>query len=440
MSEKSETTSPEVQWLDPETLTVDAGNPRKIDQANRDRLREVLDRFGFVENLVLNTRTGELVSGHQRRDLALELGIDRVPVMVVDLPEAEARALAIALNNPSAQGAWEPELLTARLEELATFDVLELTAFDPDELVAFGFPPETGDETEQVAFDAKRGRDPEPEDRPDEPETQTGDVWELGAHRVVCADAFDLDVRALNDGPVDLVLTDPPFAIFGSSTGVASDVTDDRMVRPFFAAVARAAAAALDPHGHAYVHCDWRSWAALWEGFRAGGLAVRNMIVWDKGGAGLGSNYANTHELVAFAHYVPKASNTFDNRRNSEYRPVYASNVIREDRPRGDERHHNAAKPVPLLERLIANSTGAGPEGAVRAGEAIEDPVVLDLFAGSGSTLIAAENLGAICIAVDVDPGWCDVTVRRWRALTGKKGRRRKGAALAFLAGEDEPA
>lgn len=425
--------TPEVQWLDPETLTVDPGNPRTIDEDNRGRLREVLNRFGFVENLVLNSRTGELVSGHQRRALALELGIDRVPVMVVDLPEAEARALAVALNNPSAQGAWEPTLLEARLEELASLDVLELTAFDPAELVAFGFPPETADETEKVEFDAKRGREPDTGERPTDPETQTGDIWELGAHRVVCGDSFDLDVRRLNGGPVTMVLTDPPFAIFGSSTGVASDVTDDRMVRPFFSSVAKAAAAALDPHGHAYVHCDWRSWAALWEGFRAGGLAVRNMIVWDKGGAGLGSNYANTHELVAFAHYVPKASNTFDNRRNSEYRPVYASNVIRQDRPRGDERHHNAAKPVPLLEQLIINSTGAGPEGAVRSGEAIEDPVVLDLFAGSGSTLIAAENLGAVCIAVDVDPGWCDVIVDRWRKLTGKKGRRRPGAALEYL-------
>lgn len=431
--------TPDVQWLDPETLDVDAGNPRTIDEGNRARLREVLDRFGFVENLVLNTRTGELVSGHQRRALAVELGIDSVPVMVVDLPEPEAKALAIALNNPSAQGVWEPELLEARLEELASLDVLELTAFDTDELVAFGFADDEEDK-EQVAFEANRGREPDAGERPADPETETGDVWELGAHRVVCADAFDLDVRALNGGPVTLVLTDPPFAIFGSSTGVASDVTDDRMVRPFFASVAKAAAAALDAHGHAYVHCDWRSWAPLWEGFRAGGLAVRNMIVWDKGGAGLGSNYANTHELVAFAHYVPKSSNTFDNRRNSAYRPVYASNVIRQDRPRGDERHHNAAKPVPLLEQLIINSTGAGPEGAVRSGEAIEDPVVLDLFAGSGSTLIAAENVGAACIAVDVDPGWCDVTVERWRKLTGKKGRRRKGAALEYLTPDPEPA
>jgi DNA modification methylase len=430
----------DVVWLDPKTLSPDPGNPRDITDDNRARLREVLDRFGFVENLVFNQRSGELISGHQRRALALELGVTKVPVMVVDLDEGEAHALAIALNNPSAQGAWAPALLGARLEELANLDALQLTAFDTSELTAFGFPPETADpETEEVAFQATRGRDPDTGERPDEPETQTGDVWELGPHRVICADAFELDVRAYHGGPVDLVLTDPPFAIFGSSTGVAQDVTDDRMVRPFFKDLARAAVAALPEHGHAYVHCDWRSWGALWEGFRAGGLAVRNMIVWDKGGAGLGSNYANTHELVAFAHYVPKASNTFDNRRNSEYRPVYASNIIHEQRPRGDDRHHNAAKPVPLLETLILNSTGEGPEGAVRKPEAIEAPVVLDLFAGSGSVLIAADNVGARCIAVDFDPGWCDVIVERWRALSGKRGRRRKGAAAKFI-GPDEAA
>ncbi len=418
---------PEVQWLDPATLTPDAGNPRSIDPENRERLRTLLDRFGFVENLVLNRKTGELISGHQRRALALELGIDRVPVMVVDLDEPEARALrtskAASSSRRTASRSRGPAALGARVIQ---GDRLDLTAFDASELTAFGFPPETSDpDTEAVSFTATRGREGDTGERPGESETEPGDVWELGDHRVVCADSFTLDVRGLNEGPVDLVLTDPPFAIFGSSTGVASDVTDDRMVRPFFAALARRAALALPPHGHAYVHCDWRSWAALWEGFRMGGLAVRNMVVWDKGGAGLGSNFANTHELVAFAHYVPKASNTFDNRRNSEYRPVYASNVVRVNRPQGADRLHNAAKPVALLETLIEASTD---EGAT----------ILDLFAGSGSTLIAAENVGRRAIVVDIDGPWCDVIVERWRKLTGKKGRRKKGAALKFI--EPDPA
>lgn len=416
----------DVVHRDPEELKPDPGNPRTIDEEARDRLRRTLTHFGFVEPLVVNTRTGLLVGGHQRRALAIELGINPVPVVEVDIPPEEAKALAIALNNADAQGRWEPELLSARLSELKAFDVLDLAAFDPAQLKTFGIEPDPDElETEDVSFKATRGRDPETPKLPDEPETGPGDVWHLGDHLVVCADSFALDVVALNGGDeVDTMVTDPPFAIFGSSTGVASDVTDDRMVRPFFAAVARRAALALPEHGHAYVHCDWRSWAALWEGFRTGGLAVRNMLVWDKGG-GLGSNYGNGHELIAFAHYVPKASNTFDNRRDSKYRPVYSMNVLRHNRPAGTERLHNAAKPVSLSETLIENST---PEGGT----------VLDLFAGSGGVLIAAENIGRRAIVVDHDPGWCDVIVNRWRQLTGKKGRRRQGEALEYLdAGED---
>ncbi len=418
MAEQVAAARPEVQWVNPADLTPDPGNPRVIEPAKRARLRALMEKFGLVQNLVVNTRNGELVSGHQRRDLALELGIDSVPVIFIDVEPAEGRALALALNNAGAQGEWEPEQLAARLGELRNFDVLELTAFDTSELVALGVDPD--EDPEDVAFKAKRGRDVEPSELPDEPVTQPGDIWELGDHRVICADSHTFDVRAFNEGPVDLVVTDPPYAIFGSSTGVASDVTDDRMVRPFFQSIARRIALASAKHGHAYVHCDWRSWAALWEGFRAGGLAVRNMVVWDKGGAGLGSNYANTHELIAFAHYVPKASNTFDNRRNSEYRAVNASNVFRANRPTGESRLHNAAKPVDLLERFIDLSSDEGG-------------VVLDLFGGSGSTLIAAENLGRACIVIDHDPAWCDVIVERWRKLTGKKGRRKPGKAAAFV-------
>lgn len=415
----------EIRYAPPGELAPDAGNPRRIGKAERQRLAATLDRFGFVEPLVYNVRNGELVSGHQRRQIAIDAGAELVPVVDVDLPEAEARALGLALNNPDTQGAWDTELLALRLDELRGFDVDELAGFDPSTLEALGIAAPAEPETEEVAFKATRGRDPKPSPVPEEPETEPGDVWALGDHLVVCADSFTLDVRALIEGAADMLATDPPYAIFGSSTGVSSDVTDDRMVRPFFRAVARIGARSLNPHGHAYVHCDWRSWSALWEGFRSGGLAIRNMLVWDKNGAGLGSNYANTHELVAFAHYVPKHSNTFDNRRNEDYRPVYASNVFHENRPQGADRLHNAAKPVPLLERFIENSTEPGG-------------VVLDPFAGSGSTLIAAENIGRRAVVIDHEPGWCDVIVARWRELTGKRGRRLRGRAAGFVLPETE--
>ena len=221
-----------------------------------------------------------------------------------------------------------------------------------------------------------------------------------------------------------MILTDPPYAIFGSSTGVSSDVTDDRIVRPFFRAVARLASATLDTHGHAYSFCDWRSWASLWDGFRAGGLAVRNMIVWDKG-SGQGAFFTNTHELVAFAEHLPRISNTFDTRQGAEgFRPIYVANVIRENRAHGADRLHNAAKPVALLERFVEASSERGG-------------VVVDPFTGSGSTLIAADNLGRRAVVVDVEGGWCDVTVNRWQDLTGRKARRLPGHADGFLLQDD---
>lgn len=415
----------EIVYLNPVELKPDPGNPRRISKGNRDRLRGILKRHGLLQPLVVNRKSGELVSGHQRRQAAIELKLKEVPVVFVDLDDAEAHALGIALNSSGAQGEWEPELFAARLAELKDFDMLPAAALDPAELETYGLDDGPGEEVE-VKFKATKGREGRVSALPDTPETQIGDVWELGEHRVICADSFAFDLRRFNqDRAVDLVITDPPYAIFGSSTGVASDVSDDRMVRPFFQATARAIALALDAHGHAYVHCDWRSWAALWEGFRAGGLAVRNMLVWDKGDSGTGSNFSNTHELVAFCHYVPKASNTFDNRRDSTYRPVYASNVLRYSRPAGKKRLHNAAKPVELLERLIGLSTTEGQ-------------TVADLFAGAGPVLIACENIGRRALVIDVDPGWSDVIVKRWRDLTGKKGRRVKGGALRYITATED--
>lgn len=395
----------------PDQLLANPRNWRIHPHSQEQALVAVLDEVGWVTDVVANRRTGFVVDGHLRVAAAISRGEKAVPVTWVDLSDEE-EALILATFDPLAGLAVADQAQLDALVADISVDV-PVIADLLDSLTSETTPLDGGGLT-------LRGREPDIGERPDAPETEPGDVWELGEHLLVCADAFTLDVRALNGGPVDLVLTDPPYAIFGSSTGVASDVTDDRMVRPFFEALARRAALALPPGGHAYVHCDWRSWAALWEGFRVGGLAVRNMIVWDKG-SGLGPNWANTHELIAFAHYLPKSSNTFTaTADHGDFRPVLRPNVLHINRPSGDDRLHNAAKPVELLESLIEASTDPGG-------------TVCDLFAGSGSTLIAAENLGRRTVAVDVDGGWCDVTVARWQKLTGKEAHLRKGAAADFV-------
>lgn len=148
--------APAVEWVDPATLSPDLGNPRRITPENRAKLRRLIERFGLVENLVVNTRNGELISGHQRRDLALELELAAVPVLYVDVDPAEGRALAVALNNAGAQGEWETGLLAARLEELQSLDILDLTAFSADDLAALT----ADDEVERVTFDVKKSKKP----------------------------------------------------------------------------------------------------------------------------------------------------------------------------------------------------------------------------------------------------------------------------------------
>jgi DNA modification methylase len=242
---------------------------------------------------------------------------------------------------------------------------------------------------------------------PPEPVTQPGDIWQLGRHRLICGDCFDPAVmKALTGGQrANMALMDPPYAIYGSSTGVASEVADDAMVRPFFEAMWRVIAGHVVMFAHCYVHCDWRSWAAVWESAKRARLTPQNMLVWDKGGWGMGDHYANTHELIAFFARIPPKKMTMAKPVTGQ-RPVYSQNILRHDRPRGEDRQHNAAKPVAMHADLIGNSTD--PDGTV-----------LDLFAGSGTVMIAAEKAGRTCWAAEKEPSWCDVIVQRFTDRTG---------------------
>jgi DNA modification methylase len=275
----------------------------------------------------------------------------------------------------------------------------------------------TTDDVERLVKPAKRERgsavgSDELAELPDDPITQPGDLVELGAHRLICGDSTEPAVidRLLSNGRVDCVVTDPPYAIYGSSTGLASEVADDKMVRPFFRAALKSAARALIPFGHLYVCCDWRSWSSWWEVCKGTGLAPKNMIVWDKGGSGLGNNYANTHELLFYCAAIPRRTRmTVD---NPGQRPVLDTNVWRIARvPSGEERIHNAQKPVELFTRALENSTVPGER-------------VLDLFAGSGTILVAAEQTERVAFVADSDPAWADAAIARWERLTGKKAKR----------------
>lgn len=412
-------------------------NPRAITDRAAAELGESIDAFGFLQPLVVNRhpgREGRIVGGQRRFERLLAAGLAEVPtlpdgspgVVFVDLPLDRERELNVRLNRG---GTWDGELLAANFEPVELedwgFDQAELEALLPPEALAAGpdAAPPTADagtvkaEDEQSALDARAAKVQAIAERW---QVSEGDVWRCGDHVIWCGDVFSPGFAELvAPGSVDLVVTDPPFAIYGSSTGVSESVTDDAMVRPFFRQAWEVVWRALKFNAHAYLCCDWRSWAALWEAAKLGRMSVRNMLVWDKQYQGLGSNYANTHELVAFAHKTPEKG-AMKSATRGTVRVVMRPNVI--SHAREWARLHNAQKPLGLFRQLVENSSNAGE-------------LVLDPFGGSGTTMVAAEVTGRRAILADLSPQWVAVTLERWTEVAGGRRPRRDDELAARLAG-----
>ena len=376
-------------------------NARTHSRAQVEELRGSIRAFGFTSVLVIDEE-GLLIASHGRRLAAMAEGLTHVDAIEVrGLSPQQKRALAIADNKIPANAGWDEKLLALELGSLKAdgFD-LSLTGFSIGELDdILGPDPGAGDADEDDA--------PPP---PERPTSRPGELWLLGDRRLLVGDSFDReDVDRLLEGNLaDMVLTDPPFAIYGSSTGISADIADDKMVRPFFEKLGAVIIERVPEFAHVYVHCDWRSYATLWHGLKSARLTPKNCIVWDKGHFGLGGMYGNAHEFVAFfARLPPQKAMTSGNKRGQ--RPVLGcANIFKASRVTGEERQHNAAKPVELLAWLIENSSEPGD-------------LVLDLFGGSGSTLIAAEKTRRRCAMMEMEPRFADVILERWEKASGKQ-------------------
>lgn len=318
--------------------------------------------------------------------------------------DLDAEAYVIASNRIPELGGWDQEELRDSTDRLARADealLATITSGDRDPLLV-----------KVRAHDRKLQGEEDPEPRTAqkaEPATRPGDVWQLGAHRLACVDSLEIgSLEELLEGDqADVILTDPPYAIYGSATGINSDIADDKMVRPFFESLGRTIAGNMRDFGHAYVHTDWRSWASLWEGFKRAGLSPKNCLVWDKGDFGLGANWPNAHEFVGFFTKIPPHGAMTSSRKGGQRQVLNHANILRFPRVRGEEREHNAAKPIALLAEIL--------DAATEQGE-----TVLDLFGGSGSTLIAAERTARVARVCEIEPAWCDVIAARWARETGQ--------------------
>ena len=405
-----------------ERLLPCARNARLHSSEQVAQIAASIAEFGFV-NPCLVGADGILVAGHGRLAAAGKLGLPTVPVVVLGhLTPTQRRALVIADNRLAERATWDEALLRVELEALQEegFD-LEVTGFDADDLAAL-LAVEEPDHAGQTEDDAV----PEV---PEEPVSRPGDLWRLGPHRLVCGDATTAEAYAqlLPDGEaVDMVFTDPPYNVNyanspkdklrGKDRAILNDNLGDA-----FADFLRAALALLVARcrGAIYVAMSSSELDALQAAFRAAGGHWSTFVIWAKHTFTLGrADYQRQYEPILYGWPEGAERHWCGDRDQSD--------VWQIKKPQRNDLHPTM-KPVELVERAIRNSSRPGQ-------------VVLDPFAGSGTTLIAAEKTGRVARLMELDPKYVDVIVRRWQDWTGQEATRAAdGVAFQALASGAPP-
>jgi DNA modification methylase len=374
-------------------------NPRAIKDKAIDKVAASIREFGFQQPIVVD-KAGIVIVGHTRLRAAEKLGMKEVPVVVADLPEDKARAYRLADNRTHEETDWLDAMLKDELAALKELDFdLSLTGFDDRELQVL-----LADEAEL----AKAEETPEP---PVNPVTVEGDVWILGKHRIVCGDSTSADVvaKALNGVEPHLMVTDPPYGVEydpewrndalradGSPVGARATgkvLNDDK--------ADWSEAWALFPGDVAYV---WH--AGLFAGVVADsllstGFTLRSQVIWAKSNFAIGrGDYHWGHEPCWYAVRTKGKGHWSGDRTQSTLWKI--------EKPQKSETGHGTQKPVECMRRPIVNNSSPG--------QAVYEP-----FSGSGTTIIAAEMTGRCCHAIELNPAYVDVAVKRWEQFTGQQ-------------------
>ena len=354
-------------------------NARTHSEEQVKKIVRSIEEFGFINPVLIDGDFG-IIAGHGRVMAAKKMGMTEVPCLFVeDLTEAQKRAYIIADNKLALDAGWDEHILHIELAELQDMDFdITLTGFELDEI-----------EDDEPAEAVEDDYDAEP---PTEPKTKLGDIWQLGRHRLMCGDSTDKDTIAmLMDGQkADMVFTDPPYNVaFNGRSGKFDVIENDDMPEDafdVFIAKVCDSIKLLAPE-HYYVWCNWKFYATLQTK-----LEFKSCIVWAKNVFGLGKGYRHQHEFCLFNGEVDESIKN----ESDLWEVAKDTNYI-----------HPTQKPVELCGRALKNHKGVKN--------------VVDLFGGSGSTLIACEQLGRTCYTMELDPKYCDVIIDRWEQFTGEK-------------------
>jgi len=385
-----------------DTIKIDKLIPynRNAKKHNTKQVKSVADsikRFGFVQPIVID-KNNEIVIGHCRLEAAKILGLKEVPIISVEnLTDKEVKSLRLA-DNKLNESDWNLDLVIEDLKELDE-DLLDLTGFDNDLIIE---EDEKDDEVPNV---------------PDEPSSKLGDIYQLGNHKIMCGDSTKIEdvenLMALKKA--DLVVTDPPYNTGMQGKGNTFDydwtkkkekarlphMFDDKIENwpEFISDFLNNYIAVTKGECAYYVFIDWRKVQDIKSAMEKV-MDVKNVIVWDKKVHGLGSDYKSTYELCVVGK---RGKPEIKNRYGLDYQDIW-----RLQREMGRNKMHATVKPIELLEKPIKHASK-------------EDDIVLDLFLGSGSTLIACEKTNRICYGMELDPRYISVILDRWQEYTGNE-------------------
>lgn len=397
-------------------------NAKTHDEEQVAKIAASIQEFGFLSPILIDEQYN-IVAGHGRVLAAKTLGMDKVPAVFLEgLTEAQRRAYIIADNRLTELGGWDMETVRSELETLESegFDT-DITGFDFE---AISITDDMGPEmTQEEVSDLEEAA---------ESKVKAGEIWKLGDHRLMCGDSTDSKCveRLMGGGTADLLLTDPPYNVdYTGGTKDAMKIANDALEREDFLRFLERAftnAANVMKEGAAY-YC-WhasRTMAEFQEALNRAYLMPRQILIWVKSSLVLGrQDYQWRHEPCFYgwkegaAHYfidVRSFSTVFDNIDTMSREQLAETlkelcsitTTIYEDKPNASELHPTM-KPVGLFKKLIRNSSREGD-------------TVLDLFGGSGTTIIAAEEMGRKACVMEYDPHYCDVIIKRWEDQTGRK-------------------
>ena len=410
-----------MKWLSVDALKPNARNARTHSKKQIRQIADSIAAFGFLVPILID-EGGLVIAGHGRYAAAKLLGLAQVPVIEVQgLSEAKRRALALADNKIGENAGWDREILAAELPELAEILVVEgldvsITGFSAIEIdqLAVDFEEDASDPHDAM----------DPEWLTAAPVSKLGDLWELGSHRVLCGDARNADhvARLMGRIHASMAFLDPPYNVrvrdivgrgqvkhteFAMASG---ELSRSDFIGFLKSTLTQAAAVSRDGAVH-YVCMDWRHVGELIE---AGGMIygeMLNLAVWVKSNAGQGSFYRSQHELIGIFRVGAEAHlNNIELGRHGRSRSNvwhYAGiNTFRAGRL--DElQSHPTVKPVALVADAMRDCSRRGD-------------IVLDLFGGSGTTILAAERVGRRAYTLEIEPRFVDVTIKRWQTFSGR--------------------